>query len=128
MLSLADKLCISHASLVLQVVAFESIYVIEQVGNACVTESILDSVSNFLGVVILENLGSLLEEVAAHGIDEDSVPDESVDKLVEGHAQAQKSSNFGEGIIDGIKLCGVEIQVAFLIVCLVVEILKSNYN
>ena len=50
------------------------------------TESILYSVSNFLGVVILENLGSLLEEVAAHGIDEDSVPDESVDKFVEGHA------------------------------------------
>ena len=77
------------------------------------TESILDGVSNFLGVVILENLGSLLEEVAAHGIYEDSVPDESVDELVEGHAQAQKSSNFGEGRVDGVKLCRIEIQLDF---------------
>ena len=87
---------------------------VKQVGNARVTESVLDGVSNFLGVVILENLGSLLEEVAAHGIDEDSVPDESVDKLVEGHAQAQKSSDFGKGRVDGVKICRVEIQLAFL--------------
>ena len=75
------------------------------------TESVLDGLSDFLGVKTLENLGSLLEEVAAHGIDEDSVPDESVDELVEGHAKAQKPSDFGEGRVDGVKFCRVEIQV-----------------